>query len=460
MLLDMMNTANAVTEWVNSQSIGHCDRNPAAGESGGKDLRFPGLKQPPQNNQQAAPGSQRLLEKLDGARNGLPSVLSSRTSNKRESPLLESEKAGFETPTSSNDDEFSQRGGRKTKVIKLVLPKGSKLAQAAAAARIVSSSTRTGEQVQTSVSAGSRETPKTTTAVVAGGRLESMDESSFLLEFEARGQVVRTEPLDLLSYAPDYQDANSVVSSLSSPSDPPVLSSSCRAASKSIAKSSPKRRHQPLRRTPDLPSQSDSHVIRGSPVLDITPEIIDITSSCSSNTSQLSPTDDETQARFLRDGGLGLPRTASKSTTHDPSPRTRRVSTKHTFNPTPSLSARQIAASISHCPPSSQKMPNTPQKQDRQAAQPHRAISSKLAHFPTPTKSPLSKSQPRSKTEQAVALLQEAYGEELEIDVMLRAITCLKDEVDAGIFITLKPGKLRDIWLKCLIGPANRQVVD
>lgn len=45
-------------------------------------------------------------------------------------------------------------------------------------------------------------------------------------------------------------------------------------------------------------------------------------------------------------------------------------------------------------------------------------------------------------------LLQEQYGDKLQIKELLAAIKLLKNEVDATIFLTLKPGRLRNAWLQ------------
>ena len=56
-----------------------------------------------------------------------------------------------------------------------------------------------------------------------------------------------------------------------------------------------------------------------------------------------------------------------------------------------------------------------------------------------------------SKTERAISLLQDNYSDAFDVQDLVRAINCLKDDTDASIFLTLKPGNLRDVWLRCLI---------
>ena len=52
-----------------------------------------------------------------------------------------------------------------------------------------------------------------------------------------------------------------------------------------------------------------------------------------------------------------------------------------------------------------------------------------------------------NKTEQAILVLQDEFGETLQIGEMLAAIRFLKSDLEAGIFLTLKPGALRNAWL-------------
>jgi hypothetical protein len=52
-----------------------------------------------------------------------------------------------------------------------------------------------------------------------------------------------------------------------------------------------------------------------------------------------------------------------------------------------------------------------------------------------------------NKTEQAIIVLQDEFGEKLEIGEMIAAIKFLKNDLEAGIFLTLKPGALRNAWL-------------
>jgi len=52
-----------------------------------------------------------------------------------------------------------------------------------------------------------------------------------------------------------------------------------------------------------------------------------------------------------------------------------------------------------------------------------------------------------NKTEQAILVLQEEFGETLQIGEMLAAIKFLKSDLEAGIFLALKPGALRNAWL-------------
>jgi hypothetical protein len=51
----------------------------------------------------------------------------------------------------------------------------------------------------------------------------------------------------------------------------------------------------------------------------------------------------------------------------------------------------------------------------------------------------------RTKTEQAIGVLQDEYREKLEIKEVLASIQLLKSNIEAGIFLTLKPGPLQDI---------------
>jgi hypothetical protein len=44
-------------------------------------------------------------------------------------------------------------------------------------------------------------------------------------------------------------------------------------------------------------------------------------------------------------------------------------------------------------------------------------------------------------------VLQEEFGETLQIGEMLAAIKFLKNDLEAGIFLALKPGALRNAWL-------------
>lgn len=53
----------------------------------------------------------------------------------------------------------------------------------------------------------------------------------------------------------------------------------------------------------------------------------------------------------------------------------------------------------------------------------------------------------RTKIEKAIGVLQDEYGERLRIEDMLSSIKLLKNDLEAGIFLTLKPGTLRDAWL-------------
>jgi hypothetical protein len=52
-----------------------------------------------------------------------------------------------------------------------------------------------------------------------------------------------------------------------------------------------------------------------------------------------------------------------------------------------------------------------------------------------------------NKIEQAISVLQDDFGETLQIGEMLAAIKLLKNDLEAGIFLTLKPGALRNAWL-------------
>lgn len=53
-----------------------------------------------------------------------------------------------------------------------------------------------------------------------------------------------------------------------------------------------------------------------------------------------------------------------------------------------------------------------------------------------------------NKTEQAVSVLQAAYSEKLQIGQMLAAIKLFMNDLEAGIFLVLKPGELRNAWLQ------------
>jgi hypothetical protein len=53
----------------------------------------------------------------------------------------------------------------------------------------------------------------------------------------------------------------------------------------------------------------------------------------------------------------------------------------------------------------------------------------------------------RTKIEQAIGVLQDEYGERLGLGDMLGSINLLKNDVEASVFLTLKPGTLRDAWL-------------
>lgn len=102
--------------------------------------------------------------------------------------------------------------------------------------------------------------------------------------------------------------------------------------------------------------------------------------------------------------------------------------------PTPTRSASQSQASTGTS--------NTTQR--------FRILPPPSARSSSATLTPLN-AEHKTKTEQAVELLQEAYGEWYAVDDLLRGITLLKDEVDAGIFLALKPGALRDGWLRRLM---------
>ncbi len=52
-----------------------------------------------------------------------------------------------------------------------------------------------------------------------------------------------------------------------------------------------------------------------------------------------------------------------------------------------------------------------------------------------------------NKTERAILVLQDEFGETMQIGEMLAAIKFLKSDLEAGIFLTLKPGALRNAWL-------------
>jgi len=72
-----------------------------------------------------------------------------------------------------------------------------------------------------------------------------------------------------------------------------------------------------------------------------------------------------------------------------------------------------------------------------------------LSHQPFLAQTPIAASPALStnKTEQAILVLQDEFGETLQIGEMLAAIKFLKNDLEAGIFLTLKPGALRNAWL-------------
>jgi hypothetical protein len=53
----------------------------------------------------------------------------------------------------------------------------------------------------------------------------------------------------------------------------------------------------------------------------------------------------------------------------------------------------------------------------------------------------------KTKIERAILLLQQEYTDKMTICDMLLAIKLLKNEVDASIFLTLQPRRLRNAWL-------------
>jgi hypothetical protein len=105
--------------------------------------------------------------------------------------------------------------------------------------------------------------------------------------------------------------------------------------------------------------------------------------------------------------------------------------------------------------------PNQPSHQPREHSLPQPGrVSTPNAPTPSPapqsmshlaylTKTPLAASPSLStnKTEQAILVLQDEFGEMLKIGEMLAAIKFLKNDLEAGIFLTLKPGPLRNAWL-------------
>jgi hypothetical protein len=83
-------------------------------------------------------------------------------------------------------------------------------------------------------------------------------------------------------------------------------------------------------------------------------------------------------------------------------------------------------------------MSNSPQQQVQQgSATP--APSQTLQQLPQPP-------QP-SKAELAVQVIQDEYADKLPIKEMVAAINVVRNENDAGIFLMLKPGRLRNAWL-------------
>jgi hypothetical protein len=84
--------------------------------------------------------------------------------------------------------------------------------------------------------------------------------------------------------------------------------------------------------------------------------------------------------------------------------------------------------------------PNVPTPSPAPPSLPHLAYLSPTPLAASPTLS-------TNKTEQAILVLQDEFGERLKIYEMLAAIKFLKNDLEAGIFLTLKPGPLRNAWL-------------
>lgn len=169
---------------------------------------------------------------------------------------------------------------------------------------------------------------------------------------------------------------------------------------------------------------------------------------------------------------------SSPDTVHNAVPSTQPSLGRHTFSdwpPNSDLSHHQQTAdplsaarrprhhnlSSTNPPPPANTQPasSQPQTQSQSQPQPTPASCPTTAAAATTINAPRYRILPPpanpphtpSKTEQAVSLLQDVYDEKFTYDELLQGIACLKDEVDAGIFLTLKAGKLRDRWLKALI---------
>lgn len=117
--------------------------------------------------------------------------------------------------------------------------------------------------------------------------------------------------------------------------------------------------------------------------------------------------------------------------------------------PSRRLRKHSLPTTANHLPP----LPPTPQFHIQPPYQPlydpvppSQLPSDAMPLTPQATGSPAPQSN--SKIEQAIVLLQEQYGDKLQIKEMLAAIKLLKNEVDATIFLTLKPGRLRNAWLQ------------
>jgi hypothetical protein len=108
----------------------------------------------------------------------------------------------------------------------------------------------------------------------------------------------------------------------------------------------------------------------------------------------------------------------------------------------PALSDQSFHRPRKHNLPSADRI-STPNAPTPSPAPPSLSHQSFFAPTPIATSPVLS----TNKTEQAILVLQDEFGETLQIGEMLAAIKFLKNDLEAGIFLTLKPGALRNAWL-------------